>query len=99
MITKKTSPKGRSVKVTFDLPAETASAHAAVVGDFNGWNAAKHEMKLDSKRGVWTKSISLKPGHTYEFRYLVDGERWCNDEQADAYVDNQFLSSNSIVEV
>jgi 1,4-alpha-glucan branching enzyme len=99
MIEKKPSPKGKSVRVTFALPADKARERAAVVGDFNDWNEDANPMKLDEKRGVWTTSVSLKPGNTYQFRYRLDGERWENDDQADRYESNPYFSENSVVEV
>ena len=99
MIEKKVSPKGRSVRVTFALPADKAQQQAAVVGDFNDWNEAANPMQLDEKRGVWTASLSLKPGKAYQFRYRLDGERWENDERADRYESNPYFSDNSVVEV
>ena len=99
MIDKKVSPKGKSVRVTFSLPADAAESSVAVVGEFNAWDAKKGSMKLDKKSGAWTKGVSLKPGNTYQFRYLVDGQNWRNDESADAYVPNEYFSENSVVEV
>jgi 1,4-alpha-glucan branching enzyme len=99
MIEKKATPKGKSVKVTFQLPANVATEKVAVVGDFNDWNPEKDTMKLNKKQGVWTKAISLKPGNRYQFRYYVDGAEWHNDEAADAYVPNEYFSENSVVEL
>ncbi len=97
MIAKKISPKGKSVRVTFELPAEAASNSVAVVGTFNQWNFNKHPMKFDKKKGVWTKSISFKTGETVEFRYFIDERQWRNDEQADRYAATPFFSENSVL--
>ena len=99
MIQKQNSPKGKSVKVTFELPADVAQQSVAVVGDFNDWDKEKHQMKLNKKKGVWSKSISLKPGNAYQFRYYVDGSSWRNDEAADRYESNPYFSENGVVEV
>jgi len=99
MIAKKLSPKGKSVRVNFELPADVATDSVAIVGDFNEWNEEKDLMKLNAKKGTWTKGISFKPGATLEFRYLVDGKEWRNDEAADAYVPNPYWSENSVVEL
>lgn len=99
MIEKKVSPKGKSVRVTFELPSDVASDKVTVVGDFNDWNKEKDKMKLDKKNGVWKKSISLKPGNEYQFRYYVDEREWRNDEQADGYASNPYFSENSVVAV
>lgn len=99
MIEKKASPKGRSVRVTFSVPADKAQERAAVVGDFNDWNEEANPMTLDMKRGVWTTTISLKPDNAYQFRYRLDGKRWENDERADRYQSNPYFSDNGVVDV
>ena len=99
MIEKEVSPNGKTVKVTFKLPGEVAQKSVSIVGDFNEWSEKKHPMKLDKKTNQWTKSISLKPGKSYQFRYYVDGSEWRNDESADRYVPSPFFSENGVVEV
>lgn len=99
MVDKKKSPKGKTVRVTFELPAEVAAESVAVVGDFNEWNPEQHPMKLDPKKGVWSKAISFKPGGSHEFRYFVDGIEWRNDEAADGYVSNPYFCENGVLEV
>ena len=99
MISKKTSPKGNSVRVTFSLPADSAADSAAVVGEFNNWDAKKGAMKLDAKKGVWTKGVSVKPGGEYQFRYYLDGSNWTNDEESDRFEANEFFSENGVIAV
>lgn len=97
MVNKKTSPKGKSVRVTFELPAEIATDSIAIVGDFNEWDPGKHPMTFDKKKGVWKKAISLKPGSQHEFRYIVDGTTWRNDEAADWYTANPYFCENGVI--
>ena len=99
MVDKKKSPKGKSVRVTFELPAEIAQNKVAVVGDFNDWDTDSDLMKKDNSKGVWKKSISFKPGHTHEFRYFIDEVEWCNDEYADGYVANPYFCENGVLEL
>ncbi len=96
MIEKKQTSKG--ISVTFSLPAEVARERVSVVGDFNNWDPSAHPMRLYKNKGVWSRSIVLKPG-TYQFRYLVDGERWINDDQADGYTASPFFSENCLLQV
>ncbi len=49
--------------------------------------------------GSWSATLELDPGREYEFRYLVDGKSWVNDDAADAYVPNPFGGDNSVVRV
>ncbi|MEM6347493.1 MAG: isoamylase early set domain-containing protein [Bacteroidota bacterium] len=86
------------VKVTFRLPkgvATTAKA-VALVGDFNEWNADAEPMK-PLKSGDFTTTVELDKGNEYQFRYLIDGETWTNDEAADKYVASPFGPENSVV--
>lgn len=98
MIKKDLSPAGQSMRVTFELPAEVAKESVAVVGDFNDWNEAEDKMNLMPRKGIWRTKISVAPGESYEFRYLVDGNVWRNDEDADRYVDNPYFEKNSVLE-
>ena len=91
---------GSRCKVTFDLPAELSlsCAKASIVGDFNGWSHYETPMKR-KKDGLFTVSIELEKGKSYQFRYLLDGTRWENDWNADNYVATPYGSHNSVVEV
>ena len=84
--------------VTFSLPkAGVASVRTVnVVGDFNGWNKHGCPMKKQ-KNGSFAGSITLATGREYQFRYLLDGERWENDWRADNYVANEYGGENSVV--
>ena len=99
MIKKKVSPTGRSVRVTFELPGDVAEESVSLAGSFNDWDKEADPMKYIKSRSVWKKGITFRPGERHEFRYLVDGETWRNDEAADDYVSNQYFEENSVVEV
>jgi 1,4-alpha-glucan branching enzyme len=97
MITKQLTPKKTIAKVTFKLPAEWVTESASVVGDFNNWDPTVN--KLEKKNGGWETEVKLKPNAEYQFRYLVDGTKWINDDAADKYVPNEYGSENSVVVV
>jgi len=97
MIFKKVSPKGRSVRVTFEFPIGEAQQSASVVGNFNDWDVAKHPMERNDRKGVWTKAVSFKPGSKIEFRYFLDGHKWHNEPHADAFAPNPHYSENSVL--
>lgn len=89
---------GRSCKVTFELPPQTNAESVALCGEFNEWDATKHLLKR-RRDGSYALTVSLKPGREYRFRYLVDGERWENDWDADKYVPNEFGTEDSVIVV
>jgi len=99
---KKRYVKSRQVcKVTFDLPkAELPQGVEAetvyLVGEFNDWDRTATPMKL-GKGGAFRLTLELEPGREYQFRYLVNGEHWCNDWHADAYVPNELGGDNCVV--
>ena len=88
-------------KVTFNLSKEeTGGAQTAyLVGEFNHWDAKATPLNR-FKNGNFTVMLELAPGKEYQFRYLLDGETWINDPQADKYVPAPGLNAeNSVVVV
>jgi 1,4-alpha-glucan branching enzyme len=98
MISKEYTKTGRSCRVTFTLPADVNAQSAALLGEFNDWAADANPMKR-RKDGTFSVAVSLKPGQQYRFRYLLDGERWENDGQADGYAPNEFGAEDSVLQV
>ncbi len=80
----KTKP---ACKVTFTLPEEPAedAAEVAVVGEFNNWDPSALKLKKN-KSGSYTATVTLEKDRDYQFRYLVNGNRWLNDDSADFYI-------------
>lgn len=77
-------------KVTWTVDKATAgeAEHIHLSGDFNNWSKSKDEFtKL--KSGSFKYVLELPKDQSFQFRYLVDREKWLNDEAADSYVDNQ----------
>lgn len=96
----KSYPKnGKTCKVTFELPAEASSGvkKVALVGDFNNWDTASHVLNRN-KDGLFSITVTLQQGQEYEFRYLMDDERWENDWAADRYTQSTYGNcDNSVV--
>lgn len=96
MLKKTRSGSNGGAKVTFVLPSQPNANHVHVVGDFNDWRAST-PMK-QQKDGSWRASVELQPGD-YQFRYLVDGNVWVNDEAADEYRMGPFGADNCVVRI
>ncbi|MDP2058307.1 MAG: isoamylase early set domain-containing protein [Flavobacteriaceae bacterium] len=103
MALKKQFLKSKPVcKVTFDLSPEQVgdAKKVSVVGDFNDWKEKKGLVLKKLKDGGFKGAIDLAVGAEYQFRYLVDGEKWINDDQADKYVNSGVsFEDNSVVSV
>lgn len=96
---KKQFMKSKAVcKATFTLPAEVApeAKNIVIVGDFNGWNPETAPEMKKQKDG-FKAIVELETGKEYEFRYLIDGQTWVNDQEADKYVPSPFGVENSVI--
>ena len=87
-----------TVDVTFTLPAEVQAGTVALCGEFNDWSAGDTALERGSD-GSWQATIALEPGRSYRYRYLLDGQRWENDGQADREVPNALGSTDSVIVV
>lgn len=99
----KTSPRGISkrflktrpaCRVTFRIPPEEGGTAAAVAGDFSAWRPVPMR---SLRKGGFSHTVELATGASYEFRYILDGRRWCNDWEADGYVRNRFGGDNCLI--
>jgi 1,4-alpha-glucan branching enzyme len=97
MIKKSYTPKRTACKVTFKLPLDAAHHHVSLVGDFNDWNPTSNP--FSKKKDHWETSVKMDAGSQSRFRYFVDGDRWLNDEQADAYLGNEFGTEDFVVSI
>ena len=84
------------VRVTFTIPNSIWADKIFLVGDFNHWDHQSHPFRHD-REGYWRLTITLEVGRAYQFRYLLDGRSWSNDDRADAYVHNPYGSDNFVV--
>ena len=95
MITK-TQRTDDTVQVCFytePLP-EAESVH--LVGSFDDWDTNAHPMRR-LKDGRFMAMRRFEPNCRHEFRYLVNGENWINDAEAESYTPNPHGSDNCVV--
>lgn len=88
-------------KVTFGLSKKEAGEASKVnlVGEFNGWNETSTEL-TKMKSGDFKLIVPLETGKKYQFRYLIDGNTWINDPEADHYVENGVSNdTNCVIEL
>jgi 1,4-alpha-glucan branching enzyme len=97
MLEKEMLENGR-VRVTFHLSESTWAESIALVGEFNNWDTHAHLLTQTHKDASWHISIELEVGHSYRFRYLVNGDEWMDDDHADGYEPNMFGGFDCIVQ-
>lgn len=95
MITK-TLRKDGTVQVRFYTEALPDAESVHLVGSFNGWDASAHPMRR-LKDGRFMAMPRFAQNDRHEYRYLVNGETWINDAEAEAYTPNPYGSDNCVV--
>lgn len=98
MLKKNYTKTGRTCRVTFKYPNGEQAESAVLAGEFNDWSLTATPMKK-LKDGSFSVTVSLKAGASYRFRYVLDGNVWVNDPEADGYLPNEFGEENSLVTV
>ena len=93
----KTNAKSKLVaRVTFGLPGSMWADTIYLLGDFNEWRPGPDPLE-HARDGGWSLTKEFEVGRAFQFRYLVNGQDWLNDNQADAYVPNPYGSQNCLV--
>jgi 1,4-alpha-glucan branching enzyme len=86
-------------KVTFELSSDQVQGkQVSLVGEFNEWNSSNTLLKKQ-KNGNFKATLELPIGSEVQFRYLVDGQNWINDDSADKYVPSGVSNENNSVVV
>jgi len=98
MIEKESAKSGR-VRVTFELPAALWTERVNLVGEFNDWDTASTPMTRDRTHDDWRVTVELLAGRRYLFRYLLDGQEWLNEWNADDYVEIDDGLYNSVLDL
>lgn len=95
MLSKRFFKTKDETEVTFEFQHQDAS-DVQIVAEFTDWQPVP--MKLNKKERVFKFKQRLPIDKQFHFRYLIDGEIWENDHQADAYIPNTFGTDNSVVD-
>jgi 1,4-alpha-glucan branching enzyme len=96
MLKKKPLKSSNKTSVVFEANGFDDASAISLVGDFNDWKPAAHPMKK-RKDGAWAVTMRLPNQKRFEYRFVVDGRHWIEDQQADAVVPNPFGGHNSVV--
>ena len=94
MMLKRVVGDGAMVAVTFRVPAGLGARRACLAGSCTAWVEMPMHPVAD---GSFELVVELAAGSRCVFRYVVDGERWENDWDADEYVPNVFGGDDSVV--
>ena len=99
MIKKNYRDNSNTCRTTFRFVPEEGSENINKVelrGDFNNWAGAEMQKR---KNGSFSTTVSLEVGKSYQFRYLINGNQWTNDSEADSYIYGPFGGQNAVVDI
>jgi 1,4-alpha-glucan branching enzyme len=89
-------------KVKFVLAADIVAnaSNGLLLGEFNNWDLENGFSLKKAKDGSMTATVDLESGRSYQYRYLLEGGRWENDQNAHGYSSVEaFDTVNCIVHV
>jgi hypothetical protein len=89
-------------KVKFVLAADIVAnaSNGLLLGEFNNWDLENGFSLKKAKDGSMTATVDLEAGRSYQYRYLLEGGRWENDQNAHGYSSVEaFDTVNCVVHV
>jgi 1,4-alpha-glucan branching enzyme len=94
MLNKRFFKTKEEAEITFECGHKDANK-IELVAEFNDWRPI--EMQFIKSRQIFKSKCRLPTNKEFQFRYLINGAVWENDNQADGYTKNGFGSENSLV--
>jgi hypothetical protein len=95
MVSKRYFKTRDEVEVTFEVDFNGIET-AALVSESHGWEPQPMKRAKRGK-GPFRLKLRVPKDRPVQFRYLLDGSRWENDEAADDYWPNPLGSHNGVV--
>ena len=83
---------GRLMFVFHDDSAQTVS----VAGDFNNWNEDATPLKRNSS-GLWLTEIAIPRAGRFEYKFIINGQRWIEDPSNGMKAPNNYGGLNSVL--
>jgi serine protease AprX len=73
------------------------SAHSvSVAGDFNGWSHVATPLKRNES-GLWLTEIVVPRSERFEYKFIIDGQRWIEDPSNSMKAPNNHGGLNSVL--
>lgn len=68
----------------------------ALAGDFNGWNKFTNPLERN-EAGLWLCQLTTPVAGRYEYKFVVDGQRWIEDPSNGQRVSDGYGGLNSVL--
>ena len=83
---------GRLMFVFHDDSADSVS----IAGDFNGWSQAATPLKRNES-GLWFTEIVVPRAGRFEYKFIINGQRWIEDPSNGMKAPNNYGGLNSVL--
>jgi 1,4-alpha-glucan branching enzyme len=70
----------------------------SIAGDFNGWSQVATPLKRNDS-GLWSTEIAVQRTGRFEYKFIVDGQRWIEDPGNGLKALNNYGGLNSVLVV
>jgi 1,4-alpha-glucan branching enzyme len=77
----------------FEFQPPGGARQVMLAGDFNGWQPRKMRKQ---RGGAFVAVESVPPGR-HQYKFLVDGQQWCEDPDCGESEHNPYGTGNSVV--
>lgn len=85
-------------RCTFRFRPAEAARSVTLAGTFNSWNPQTEPLQGPDESGTWSRQIVLGPG-VYEYKFVVEGERWFHDPLNTQNVPDNHGGYNSVLKL
>ena len=75
---------------------DDTAASVSLGGDFNGWDATRAPLTKDAS-GLWQVAFEAPLPGRYQYKFLIDGERWLEDPTNGMKVPDNYGGLNSVL--
>ena len=72
------------------------AANVAVAGDFNNWNPLATPLKRNGS-GLWSTEILIPTAGRFEYKFIINGQRWLDDPSNSMKAPDNYGGLNSIL--
>ena len=90
-------PRIENGKVLFFFSDDKATS-VSLAGDFNGWNPNENKLERD-EHGFWRATLSAPPAGVYQYKFIVDSQRWIEDPNNEMKAPDNYGGLNSVITI
>lgn len=77
---------------------DDAAKQVSIAGDFNDWNPKQNRLARHAS-GMWHAALPILPPGTYQYKLVVDGERWLEDPSNGLKAEDNHGGFNSVLHI